>query len=237
MTYKRRAEECEVMAVPRPKFTSTWRPFDHSTIIEAASNATDRLGLKITQKEYSLNESGNSMFALWQTDREFNGKRECIGFRNSIDKAMSIGFAAFLTVMLCMNQITSGRFIKFRKHTGSLTKWEIDKMAEDSIKLTTQRTTALHNWHENLKNYPVDTLTAEILTVRAMRYGALNPSKFKEFDNLVLNDEAKYNNDLHGFHGGLTQLIREQNFMTIAKKNKTITTFVEHASIQLAHGI
>jgi len=47
-------------------------------------------------------------------------------------------------------------------------------------------------------------------------------------------EKSVYNNSLHGFHGALTQLIREHSLGTNMYENQRITKFIDNAKPQNA---
>ena len=80
----RRVKEEIVRSVDRPDFTETWHPFTHSDVLDAAYEAIQKIGMKITEKIFSLSRDGNNMFGLLTLNETMNGKALCIGLRNSI---------------------------------------------------------------------------------------------------------------------------------------------------------
>jgi len=224
----RRIDEDLVRSVPQPEFTPTWKPYSHAQVIDATAIAVEKNGLTVRKKTYSLDVSGANMFGLWEVGKR-NGKMNCIGFRNSVNKQLSIGYTSVLTIVVCTNQITHANWFLLRRHTAMLTVASLSKLAQGAVDRVVQDFNVTDRWHEDLKNYEIKRRKAELLTVRAMREEVLSPSKFLEFDALLFGAENKkpvYDLNLHGFHGALTQLIRDNNLHVLAIKNKQITNFI-----------
>lgn len=224
----RRITEAKVCSVPQPEFTKSWHPYSHAAVIEATAMAVKQHNLKVDEKTYSLGKHGANMFGLWTVGKT-NGKSNAIAFRNSMDKSLSIGYSSFLTVIVCTNQITHAKWFVLRKHTSGLTVAQLSNLAVDAIGDVVKDFNVLDNWHEGLKEYKLEKRRMEQLTVRAMREGILAPTKFREFDGLLFGDkdqEPTYDKSLHGFHGALTQVIRDHNLHTVNYENQRITDLV-----------
>jgi len=227
-TEGRRCTEAMVRSVPEPKFTETWHPHGHGKVIDATAIAVKSLGLKVKEKNYSLMGGGAKMFGLWQVE-EKDGKHNCIGFRNSMDKSMSIGYISILTVIVCTNQITHGNYFQLRRHTSGLDVDQLGVLAADAISKVAADFSVTNAWHEGLKKVKLNHERLERLTIQAMRIGVLLPTKFNEFDTLLFgskDESPTYGQTLYGFHGALTQMIREQSYGKNVWVNQKITTFV-----------
>ena len=235
---RRRTDEQMVRSVPQPKFTDTWRPFSHATILDVVGNATSKLGLEIGRKSYSLDKTGANMFGLWEVGKR-DGKIACVGFRNSVNKKLTVGFCGMFTVIFCTNQISQGKFFQLRMHTAQLTIDELNGLAEIAVGKVMIQLDELNTWHEDLRNYKLTSLTAERLVIKAMREEVLAPRRFTEFDKIFFGGgDAKpvYDTNLYGFHGALTQIIREHSLHIINEENVRITKFVEETKAALTAG-
>lgn len=224
----RRCTEAIVRGIPEPKFTDTWHPHGHGKVIDATALAVESLGLKIKNKSYSLSAGGMKMFGLWQIEQT-NGKFNCLGFRNSMDKSMSIGYISVLTVIVCTNQITHGNYFQLRRHTSGLDVQQLGELASEAIGKVVTDLKITNDWHEGLKEISLEHRRAEQLVVRAMRTGVLAPTNFKEFDALFFGGGGVapvYEQTLYGFHGALTQIIRDHSYGRNVILNQEITAFV-----------
>jgi hypothetical protein len=230
----KRVDEELVCSIPEPEFTKTWRPYSHKKVIQAVALAFKKLGLKVKDKVYSLTSDGGNMFGLWSVGKR-DGMIECVGFRNSIVKKLSIGFCWFFTNMICTNQLTPGKFFLLRKHTATLTVEELGELATTAVEQVVQQFDDFDKWLKELKNVKLADKVAESLTIQAMRAGVLAPKRFKEFDQLLFGNggEPTYEKTLFGFHGTLTQLIREHNLNNNVEENQRITRFINEAKVQL----
>jgi len=233
---RRRADEALVRGIPQPKFTDTWHPFSHATILDAVGNATEKLGLKVARRSYSLDKTGANMFGIWEVGKR-DGKIACIGFRNSVNKKLTVGFCGMFTVIFCTNQISQGKFFQLRMHTAQLTVDQLTGLAEAAVSKVMVQLDQLNEWHEGLRDFRLSSLTAERLVIKAMREDVLAPRRFTEFDKIFFGGgDAKpvYDTTLYGFHGALTQIIREHSLHVINIENARITHFVEETKALLA---
>jgi len=234
---RRTTDEKLVRSVPEPEFTSSWHPYSHAKVLDATALAVEKSNLKVEKKIYSLSAGGDKMFGLWEVGKR-DGKTNCIGFRNSINKQLSIGYLSILTVIVCTNQITNANWFILRKHTSGLTVVELGELAYEAISQVVQDFDVTDKWHESLKEVKIEKRRMEQLTIKAMRQDILAPSKFKEFDQLLFGTEEVepiYEPSLYGFHGALTQLIREHPLGTNTLENQRITAFVDKVKSKSSH--
>ena len=105
-----------------PEATDTYFPISHAQLTEMVHlTAADLLGMELVRETYAVANDGNRFFGL-QTfsppalidEQEFGLS---IGFRNSYDRSMSIGFAMGFRVFICDNLAISGDIRYCRKHT------------------------------------------------------------------------------------------------------------------------
>jgi hypothetical protein len=192
------------------------------------------MGLEIEKKTYSVSQDGNNVTALLQLNKKQDGKICCLGWRNSLDMKWSVGFFDVLTVTFCTNQITRGSIILLRKHTSGLSVEQLSILANNAVSKVVSRFDSLNVWHESLRSVALGQPSAERLTIQAMREEVLQPNKFKEFDSLLFGESASYDMNLYGFHGALTQLIRERHLRAVLEDNTRISGFVDRAKAELS---
>lgn len=228
VTEARRIDEKRVCSIPEPPFTATWHPHSHKKVVEATAMALEKFKIPVEEKTYSLSTTGANMMGLWTIGKK-DGKHNSLAFRNSTDMTWAVGFSSFLTVIVCTNQITHANWFVLRRHTSGLTVEQLGELAEGAIEQVLKDFDVVDDWHESLKETKLEKRRLEQLTVQAMRKDILVPSKFKEFDELLFGangDKPIYDRTLYGFHGALTQVIRNDNLHLIAERNQKITKFV-----------
>lgn len=223
-----RVDEAVVRAIPAPKFTGSWRPYSHATVLDCLTWATKEMRLEVDRREYSINEKGTKMFGVWQV-KEQGTKEACLamGIRNSVDKSMAVGLCAGERVFVCDNLVLSSDFVLFRKHTGQLVEDEIRLIAKEAIVVVLQRFEYLQQWHDGLHEHKLTYTEASLLTVAAMKQELIPPSQYEKFYELFLNPKSdRYDLSYHGFHGAITELIKERNLMTVHQRNDRLNKFI-----------
>ncbi len=226
-------DEAKIMAIPAPEFTTTWHPYSHKDVMIATELAIEKLGLKIQKKMYSISQNGDNVNALLELDIKKEGKIACLGWRNSLDMTWAVGFCGIFTVLFCTNQITRGDYFLLRRHTSLFTIEELSSLAVSAVENVVNQFDSLHIWHESLKEVTLSYSQVTALTVQAMREEVLRPTRFKEFDRLLLAEKHTYEMTLYGFHGALTQLIRDFHLRSVIEDNTSITAFIDKAKARL----
>lgn len=170
------------------------------------------------------------MFGCWEI-ASLGDKEAClaVGIRSATDKSMAIGLCAGERVFVCDNLVFSSSFVLFRKHTGRLIEEEIRLIAREALNVVVNRFPALQEWHRQLQKVQLTMQQAAILTMAAMHERLVPPSQYPEFYDLFLSPKADhYDLTLHGFHGAVTELLRERNLMTVHLKNDRLNRFLDH---------
>lgn len=109
-------------SIPVPAETATYKPISHFDLARQVKTVGQDLlkGFSLYSESYGVAREGSQMFAI-QTYK--NGGDELglsIGFRNSLDKSMIVGFAFGSSVFVCDNLALRGDIQYMRKHTGNV---------------------------------------------------------------------------------------------------------------------
>jgi len=114
----------EIMAIPLPEATSTYRPVAHKDVIEyVQTELVDLLPeFRLRDNVYGLSSNGQGLFGMitFEDDNDYMGPS--IAFRNSYNKTMALAFAFGSQVFVCANGMLTGDVIVAKKHT--LNVWE-----------------------------------------------------------------------------------------------------------------
>lgn len=235
-----KATEAEVVQVPAVPFTNSFHPVHHRHVLDAIRSGVVATGLEIVKTDYVLANNGNRMFGVWDLSGGSDEMCWSIGIRNSMDKSMALGITAGTRVFVCENLAFSGEFVEFRRHTKGLVCDELEFMAYRAMKKMVGNLTKFQAWHEGLKNFSLTERDAKILLVEIMANNIIPPSKFGRFNELYFG--GVYDPTLWGFHETVTDVLRDNNLLSLPKKNKMLNgvldtymdaTFVEPPS-QLA---
>lgn len=151
----------ELRSIPTPKPTSSYTPVAHHDLATTLRVvASDYLpGYTIHNEQYGIAREGAQLFGV-HTYR--NGCTELglsIGFRNSLDKSLSVGLAFGASVFVCDNLALQGSIMVMRKHTTNV--WR--DLEELIVSSTLQARTAFHQTRadtEEMKQLQVNDAVA-----------------------------------------------------------------------------
>ena len=143
-----RVDEQAIRAVPEPEWTPTWHPVSHGKVLDALDLAVKETGMDVVGSHYSLSgEQGQNLFGTWTLDREDNGMRWMVGFRNSLNKNLALGVCAGNHVISCSNMMFKGDdFIAFRRHSGGLDWDELVELAKRAMEGLIEKMKKLATW-------------------------------------------------------------------------------------------
>jgi hypothetical protein len=107
-----------------PQQTKSYVPVSHLELIEFVKERLDKANLKICHEKYEGNKQGNQLFGAISVTAPSDSTelRMSIGFRNSYDKSMPVGFVAGAQVIVCSNLMFSGDVVQTRKHTANINR-------------------------------------------------------------------------------------------------------------------
>ena len=138
-----------------PKKTQTYTPVSHMELITCVKEQVDKAGLKIKDEQYFENRGGRQMFGSIIIDGGNKEQDLNIGFRNSYDKSMQLGFVAGARVIVCSNMMFSGEFKSLHMHQGEIAA-ELDKLAETAVKSLSAQFKQIQSDTKKLKAKKID---------------------------------------------------------------------------------
>lgn len=111
----------DLINLPTPEPTETWRPVPHWELADAIEGQARRLGLKLQSEQYAVTPDAARLFGTVTVSEGWNGFAFALGFRAANDKRLAIQIVAGLSVFVCDNLVLSGDAITLkRKHTSGL---------------------------------------------------------------------------------------------------------------------
>lgn len=234
MDSKQRFSRAEVMAIPAPPYTRTWRPVPHREVIESLDLVLRNKGVGVMQETYSVTNKGNNMFGAWTLDVGQNGKQVQMGFRNSISKDFAVGICAGTWVMVCSNMQFRGGFIEFRKHTAGLDPEVLLDLGTRAFDRVVTDGNRLIEWQNQLHDYPVTIDRFKCLTFDAMEQGVFGANHFNAFlaahkEEVALTKESC----LYEFHGAATRLIKGLNLFSVDARTRVLGKICDDAVIDI----
>lgn len=233
-----RATRQQVVDVPTPSRTNTWGVIGHGQLLDTLQNAVTKAGHRIVNEDYSLSKDGGKLFGAFTLDTANGELAWMIGFRNSINKTMALGITAGTRVFICDNMAFSGSFIQFRKHTAGLTTKQLQELASDAVIEIEPQLEGFERWHKGLKGYALSRQDMEALTFRAVEKDVLPGGRFGAFHKLLFckeneDNESVYQDNLHGFHGAMTQLWKRNSLIGAGSRNEKLQLLLNEAKEEL----
>ena len=109
----------QLLAIPAPPSTPTWRPIPHADLIDALDRQLRVRGIAITAEQFAVQREGARLFAVLDLSLE-RTEEFCasIGIRTANDRSLALEVAVGLRVFVCDNLTFAGDLIALkRKHT------------------------------------------------------------------------------------------------------------------------
>ena len=105
--------------IPMPQKTETYQPVSHYGLANRLLTISQDImsGFTLSGEKYGIARDGNQLFAVLQFRNTHEDMGLALGFRNSYDKSMSVGFACGASIFICDNMALTGDIVVMRKHT------------------------------------------------------------------------------------------------------------------------
>lgn len=124
----------ELLGLPLPEETDTFKPISHYFLVQAIEEALSFRHIAITKEEYAVTPDGMKFFAVLQVNAQYEGVNFAIGLRNSNDKSMRLGIVAGYKVFVCDNLSFAGEYKPMlAKHSKNLDLVESVSTAVDRL--------------------------------------------------------------------------------------------------------
>lgn len=218
-----RCTEAEVLAVPEPEWTKTWHPVSHAKVLESLGNSVGKLGIKVNTRQYSLNGKGTQMFGVWGLDLGSKEIGYSLGFRNAIDRSMTLGVCDGTNVFVCDNLMFSGDFIMFRKHTSGLDYEEVQELSDNAVERAVIQMEKLEQWQQSLHEIEVPEPDFKQLAYDMIMAYVFSPAKLLRYVDAVQEEiKLEKGRTLYTVHGGATRLLREASLHRVSDATKKL---------------
>src|SRR5207253_4240348 len=112
----------QLLAIPTPEPTATFRPVPHYELIDMLDRVLNQASIHIRQEQFALRRDGAVLFGVLQLAYGESGDGvAALGLRTGNNKTMSLQICAGLSVFVCDNLAFRGDLIALkRKHTPGL---------------------------------------------------------------------------------------------------------------------
>jgi hypothetical protein len=202
----------ELMAIPPPLGTPTWRPIAHGDLIVAIERQLMARGISILEQKFAIQREGARLFAVLdlslETTEEFCA---AMGIRTSNDRSMALEVAVGIRVFVCDNLAFSGDLIALRrKHTA---RFDLDADIARAMGRYEAHLLAFQRSIAGIRETPLADPHANAMICEAFRREILPVRFFKQVTNAYF-DPAPHMTDvqprtLWGLHNAFSRAIRD----------------------------
>jgi len=173
----------ELLAVPTPVSTPTWRPVPHYEVAALVGREAWNRRYRIASEEYGLSKDGTKLFGVIRFHPDGHPEyTRAVGIRNSHDKSLALGLVAGLSVLVCDNLCFGGGTTIHRKHTSGIDISELIPAAFDNLAFQYQ---VLEARVVEMKSTALSQNQARVMIVKAAEIKAIPScdilSVFQEF--------------------------------------------------------
>jgi len=161
----------EVEAVPLPEKTRTYCPVPNKKLIDfVRDKACRKFGMTLERETYELSRKNQQMFGVMTFRTEDNEHSLSIGFRNSYDKSLPVGFIVGAYIIATDSYaFSSSSKIILRKHT--INVWqEIAEKVSETLKQAGFHYGAINDQLKEMKTIPLSLSTGYDLVGRAVGF-------------------------------------------------------------------
>ena len=175
---KNRVNLDQVLAVPVPQHTRSWKPVPYGDAIGFLKTTIDRvLPYDLESEEYGLSKDGQQMFGVMTLDTGDRDQGMAVGIRQSYNQSLALGIVVGAQVFVCDNLMFNGTAFKVvRKNTVNV--WGDFRHLVNLQVGASQAHYETMQWetHE-MKRIPVSQDRGHELLGRALGQGILTPTQ------------------------------------------------------------
>lgn len=154
---RHRVEEYEVLSVPVPKDTETYRAVPNAQIINMVKGHTQKLGFEISETCYRMNQGGNQMSGIYKLKTPDDEMSMMLGFYNSYNKTRRFGIGTGALVNICYNGMIMAEYTLMRKHTGRINEL-LEEMILNAITSVTSEFDRAQKEKKRFIEQPIESL-------------------------------------------------------------------------------
>jgi hypothetical protein len=217
----------ELKAIPAPERTTSWNPVPHYEVLEQVNKVLENLGITILKTRIDTVNKGAQVFAAHTLDINKEGKTFQIGWRNSIDKTLALGFTAGTTIVVCSNMVFNGQWIEFKKHTNQLEADTIYQMASKGIETGVNKSQEFGTWMDGLVGIQTQPKDAEFLFVEMLRRTIVPKTKALDLINAYDKERDRYGENLYSVYNAATQTFRDAQMYQISERSPRLNTLMD----------
>jgi len=168
----------QVLAVPVPQHTHSWRPVPYGDAIGFLKSTIDRsLPYELESEEYGMSKDGHQMFGVLTLDTGDRSQGMAVGIRQSYNRSLALGIVVGAQVFVCDNLMFNGDAFKVvRKNTVNV--WEDFRSLVNAQVMASQEHYETMQWETHaMKRVPVSEERGHELLGRALGAKVLTPTQ------------------------------------------------------------
>jgi hypothetical protein len=211
----------DLINVPLPKETRTYKPVSNEELITVTLESIHQSGFTVEKEVYSSAREGmvsNGRYLI--KDVNDSEMQLMVGWQNSYDKSATLKFAIGTNIMICSNGCVSGDWGAFRKkHTGEIQTFAPGQISE-FIRNADQSFIGIQSDREAMKQIEISpTVRAELLGRLLIEEQVLQSSQINIIRREIVNPTYDYHSK-----GSLWELYQ---FTTFALKEDHPSTWLQ----------
>lgn len=175
---KNRASFDQVLAVPVPEYTRSWKPVPYGDAVGFLHQTIERtLPYSLESAEFGLSKDGNQMFGVMTLDTGDNDQGMAIGIRQSYNQSLALGIVVGAQVFVCDNLMFNGNAFKVvRKNTTNV--WaDFRNLVLAQVEASVGHYETMQWETHAMKRVPVSLDRGHELLGRALGHGILSPTQ------------------------------------------------------------
>jgi uncharacterized protein DUF932 len=202
----------ELLAVPPPSGTATWRPIAHGDLVLAIERQLTARGIGIRKEAFAIQREGARLFAVLDLSLESNEEfSAALGVRTANDRSMALEIAVGVRVLVCDNLAFSGDLIALRRrHTA---RFELDADIARAAGRYESHLLALQRAVASIKENVITADEAKALLFEIFRREILPLRHFRRVADLYLHPTAETPDvlprTLWGLHNACSRVVKD----------------------------
>jgi hypothetical protein len=197
----------ELMQIPSPQPTATWKPIAHGDLIQAIDRQLMVRGITILNEKFAIQREGARLFGVLDFSIEGDTPEFCaaMGIRTANDRSMALEIAVGVKVFVCDNLCFSGDLIALRrKHTA---RFNLNADISIAIDRYQEHLLTLRGQIGELKEQPLEEEEAELLIYDAFAREILPIRFFHTVIRRYFDCETEQTR--WGLHNSFTRAIKQ----------------------------
>jgi hypothetical protein len=202
----------QLMTIPPPPATSTWRPIAHGDLVSAIDRQLLVRGISIRKETFAVQRDGARLFAVLDLAIE-SSEEGCaaMGIRTANDRSMALEIAVGVKVFVCDNLAFSGDLIALRrKHTA---KFDLNADISRAVDRYQAHLLALQRTIARAREDAISDEEAKCLIFEAFEDEILPVRYFKQVAQTFFNPTTEMTDvqprTMWGLHNAFTRVVRQ----------------------------